>query len=71
MPRRSSTVMFAWTAVCLFVCSTKCAHAYIDPGTGSYVLQVLVAGVLAAAFVAKSTFRSLRESVVRLFKRRS
>ena len=29
------------------------AHAYVDPSTGSIVIQVLVAGVLAAAFTVK------------------
>jgi hypothetical protein len=29
------------------------AHAYVDPSTGSILLQVLVAGVLGAAFTAR------------------
>jgi hypothetical protein len=29
------------------------AHAYIDPGTGSYLLQFLIGGLLAGAFVIK------------------
>jgi hypothetical protein len=29
------------------------AHAYIDPGTGSYIIQLLIAGLLAAAYVLK------------------
>lgn len=33
--------------------SSEPAHAYIDPGTGSYVLQVLVAGFLGALFALK------------------
>jgi len=30
------------------------AYAYLDPGTGSYMLQILIAGVLAFFFFAKS-----------------
>jgi hypothetical protein len=30
------------------------AHAYIDPGTGSVILQALVAGVLGSMFVIKA-----------------
>lgn len=37
-------------SVCLF---TADAHAYLDPGTGSYVLQIVLAGVAAALFVVK------------------
>lgn len=29
------------------------AHAYIDPSTGSYILQILVAGFLGAMFAIK------------------
>ncbi len=29
------------------------AHAYVDPGTGSYVLQLLVAGLLGGLLAAK------------------
>ncbi len=29
------------------------AHAYIDPGTGSYILQLLVAALLGAMFTLK------------------
>lgn len=63
----------AWTAVSavvLFTASSSGAYAYIDPGTGSYVLQVVVASVLAAAFVVKSTWRSIRDAVVRRIGKR-
>ncbi|HEY7114197.1 MAG TPA: hypothetical protein VIA45_14805 [Thermoanaerobaculia bacterium] len=29
------------------------AEAYVDPGTGSYVLQLLIAGLLGALFALK------------------
>lgn len=37
---------------------------YIDPGAGSLILQILAAGVLAAA----STMRSVRESAKRFVR---
>lgn len=43
------------------------AHAYLDPGTGSMVLQVIVAGVLGALFTFKSYVRAIVSSVGRLF----
>ena len=58
------------TAVLLLGISTGSAHAYIDPGTGSYVLQVVLASILAAAFVVKSTWRSIKEAVARRFGKR-
>ena len=33
--------------------STSSAHAYLDPGTGSIILQVLLGGVAGAALAVK------------------
>jgi hypothetical protein len=48
------------------------AHAYVDPSTGSIIIQVLVAGVLGAAFTVKQWWgrvagaaRQLRDRVTR------
>jgi hypothetical protein len=48
------------------------AYAYVDPATGSIVIQVLVAGVLGAAFTARrwwarvgAAARQLRDRVRR------
>ena len=49
-----SRVMILLSVFCLMIVSSRAANAYIDPGTGSYVLQVAVAGLLAAAFMVKS-----------------
>ncbi len=37
--------------------------AYLDPGTGSMVFQVLVAGLLSSTFLLKSWMRSLRDGL--------
>ena len=42
------------------------AQAYIDPGTGSMLLQVIGAGIAGAIFY----FRELRIKVMSLFSRR-
>jgi len=43
---------------------TADAHAYIDPGTGSLILQALAAtGITALAFV-----RGIREKIASFFK---
>ena len=36
------------------------AHAYLDPGTGSAVIQMVVAGVMGALFVIKMYRRKLK-----------
>lgn len=41
------------------------AHAYLDPGTGSYVFQMLIALFLSAAFTIKHFWYRLKGLVVR------
>jgi len=41
---------------------------YLDPGTGSLLLQVLFAGLLSGFFFMKSSLIGLRGSFGRLFK---
>lgn len=49
----------AWAAFTVLVCCGR-AYAYIDPGTGSYFLQIVIAGVVGAAFTLKLFWRRLR-----------
>lgn len=56
-------------AVALLVVTSCRADAYIDPGTGSFVLQAVLAGLLAVGFVLKSTWKNLTQAVGRLFGR--
>lgn len=39
--------------VLLLFASTQNAHAYVDPGTGSYIIQLIIAGLVGAAFAVK------------------
>lgn len=45
------------------------AHAYIDPGTGSMALQLLMAGILGALFTIKSYWNELKSFLARMFQR--
>lgn len=47
--------------------STTAILGYLDPGTGSMLLQVLIAGLFSSLFFAKSMFLYVRDS---LFARR-
>lgn len=46
------------------------AQAYIDPGTGSYVLQLLIAGLLGALFALKVFWHKMIGFFKGLFGRR-
>jgi hypothetical protein len=57
------------TLACAFAVSIAAvgpAAAYIDPGTGSMLLQIMGAGIAGAIFY----FRELRIKVMSLFSRR-
>lgn len=45
------------------------AAAYIDPGTGSIVLQALIAGALGAAFAVKRFWKRIVAALRGVFKR--
>jgi hypothetical protein len=47
------------------------AHAYLDPGTGSYVVQLLIGTVLGGLFAVGMFWRRVVASFKRLFKRGS
>ena len=49
----SETSSCALLAVLASLLLVREAHAYLDPGTGSYILQILIAGLFGALFMLK------------------
>lgn len=48
---------------------TPQANAYIDPSSGSYFIQILLAGVLGGIFAIKASFGKIKERFSRLRRR--
>ena len=44
----------------LYVAWPRPALAYIDPGTGSYLIQLLIAAAVGIAFAAKLYWRQIK-----------
>lgn len=44
----------------LFILVVPSVQAYLDPGTGSFILQTLIAGFFGAIFVLKSYWASIK-----------
>ncbi len=66
-----SRVLFLCLVIALLgVVTSTPARAYIDPGAGSYVLQVAAAGVLAAAFVVRSAWKNIWRTLGKIAGRR-
>jgi hypothetical protein len=57
-------------ALLLVLARPDSASAYIDPGTTSYLFQLLLAGLLACALGLRIFWRSVKDFVSRLFNGR-
>jgi hypothetical protein len=68
-PGRLARALLLLTLLLLGLPST--AHAYLDPGTGSYVLQLLIGGLLGGLFALGVFWRRVVAFVKGLFKRGS
>ncbi|MEX1112869.1 MAG: hypothetical protein WD603_00400 [Patescibacteria group bacterium] len=42
------------------------AHAYIDPGTGSVIIQAIIGGVVAVGFFLKTNWLRVKQLVRRV-----
>ncbi len=45
------------------------AHAYLDPGTGSYIIQLLIAILFGAGFAVKLFWKEIKGFFGNLFSR--
>jgi len=66
---RPVRVLLLLTLLLLALPST--AHAYLDPGTGSYVVQLLIGGLLGGLFALGVFWRRVLAFFKRLFRRGS
>lgn len=60
-----------FTLVILSMLATNNAHAYIDPGSGSYMLQIIAAGVLSGIFIMKKFWRNISKFISSFLKKNS
>jgi hypothetical protein len=57
--RRSGMVWTGMLLVYLMMIAIPQAHAYIDPGSGSFLFQILIGGLLGAAVAVKAFGRRI------------
>ena len=53
-------ILFFWMVI------PENAYAYLDPGTGSYLLQLLIAGLLASSLFLKNFWKNFKMSITNL-----
>lgn len=56
---RSRFVWFTLFLLYFGVVAVPSAHAYIDPGSGSFIFQVLIGGLLAGAVAVKHFWKRI------------
>ena len=56
-------------SICALLIGTEPASAYLDPGTGSLILQTLIAGIAGALVVCRLYWAQLKAFLARLFSR--
>ncbi len=59
--------LLAFVLFCMV--SPQNAYAYIDPGTGSYILQMIIAFLVGASFAIKIYWRKIRTFFTNLFSK--
>ena len=47
--------------------STKAAYAYLDPGSGSYIIQFILAGFVGGLFATKTFWVQIKTFITGLF----
>jgi hypothetical protein len=56
-------------STCIIVLFPYNAQAYLDPGTGSYIIQMVIAGLLGAAFAMKIFWARIKNFFNRVFSK--
>ncbi len=60
----------AWLVVgFIFVLFPSSSYAYLDPGTGSYVFQMMIAGLISCAYIGKIYFYNIKKFFKKIFSR--
>lgn len=59
---------FIWLTVSFFVL-VKPAQAYIDPGAGSYFIQIAIGSLLGGLYLIKRFWKSITAFAARLAKK--
>jgi membrane associated rhomboid family serine protease len=58
------------TIMILFFISSQSAYAYLDPGTGSYIFQLVLAGLIGGLFAVKLFWKKIKNFLGNLIARK-
>ncbi len=66
IPERTFFAAFVFSVLFLFVFSRN-AYAYLDMGTGSYIIQVAIASMLGVLVTVRIYWKKIKAYVAKLF----
>lgn len=52
-------------AIVFFLCFVPCANAYLDPGSGSFIIQMIIASVAGVAYAMKMYWSKIKAFIGR------
>lgn len=64
------TEIFIYSGLVFLFSLPKISYAYVDPGTGSYIFQILIAGFFASIFFFKSALKKVKGVLEQIFSGR-
>ncbi len=67
MSAKTKTIVYLSLLAFIF---PKPVHAYIDPSTGSYLFQFLVASLFGGAFYFRSTLKKIKDYASKKLQRK-
>lgn len=67
--KKLTAVFFVTAAIIMTIAND--AHAYLDPGTGSYILQMLAAAIVGALFTIKIFWTRIKSFIKTILGRKS
>jgi hypothetical protein len=57
---KNNLIFTIFLAIFVFLSLPKFTYAYLDPGTGSYIFQLLIAGLIGSSFFLKTAVKKIR-----------
>lgn len=60
--KRDNIFTLIFAGIAFFFIFPMPAHTYVDAGTGSYIFQLMIAGLLGGVFFVKSAFRKMKDN---------
>jgi hypothetical protein len=63
-------MFYLFFLIAFFVFITQKAYAYLDPGSGSFIMQIIIGAILGGLVTIKIYFHKVKSFFIKFFHRR-